>query len=66
MNSWWNNLLTWFHKDWWVYLLERPKGVSRWTAFWCRASGHPAGPRFYNPYGLEPDWHCRNCNDNLG
>ena len=34
----------WLTLDWWKFLLERPKvGQSRWTCFWCRARGHPAG-----------------------
>ena len=57
----------WLTLDWWKFLLERPKvGQSRWTCFWCRARGHPAGVWWFNVGGLEPDMHCMNCGDDLG
>jgi hypothetical protein len=49
------------------YLLGKPaKGISRWTAFWCRLKKHPAGVIWYNPSGLEPDMRCSKCFDDLG
>lgn len=56
----------WLTLDWWKFLLGKPAdGISRWTAFWCRARGHPYGVVWYN-MGLEPDMHCKNCYDDLG
>lgn len=41
-------------------------GWREWTrAVWCRLRGHPYGVFWYNPSGLEPDMHCRNCGDDL-
>lgn len=53
----------WFTLDWWKYLLEKPRSF---RAFFCRARGHSSGVIYYNPYGLEPDMHCKNCGDDLG
>jgi hypothetical protein len=52
----------WFDKYWWKYLLEKPLN---WTKFWCRMGGHKCGPIYYNPYGLEPDMRCKNCDDEI-
>ena len=60
---------SWFHLGFWEYLLEQPTDptyTNRWIRFWCRFFGHPKGVWYYNPRGLEPDMHCKNCNDNLG
>lgn len=55
----------WFTPDWWRYLLTGCKG---WTNFWCRVRGHPAGVWWYtsNPEAMEPDMHCKNCEEDLG
>jgi hypothetical protein len=71
VNSWWGwlwaELLTWFRPSWWKYLLEPPRGgLGRLATIRCRAMGHPCGPVWYNCSGLEPDWRCRDCGDNLG
>ena len=56
----------WFTLDWWEFLLGKPADeISRWTAVWCRARGHPYGVVWYN-MGAEPDMHCKNCYDDLG
>jgi hypothetical protein len=55
--------MKWFTKVWWDYLLKKPVSF---TSFFCRMSGHKCGVVWYNPGGLEPDMHCRNCNDDLG
>lgn len=55
-------LSTWFTKDWWGYLLEKPLNL---TKFFCRIKGHRCGPVWYNVGGLEPDMHCSNCYDDL-
>lgn len=63
------------------YALERPAYVEApWWRFddegsflraWaraavCRLRGHPRGPEWVNPGGLEPDMHCKTCGDDLG
>jgi hypothetical protein len=48
---------------WRLYLLEAPWD---WRKLWCRMKGHPAGPRYYHPCALEPDWRCSECGDDLG
>lgn len=60
----------WFHRSWWKYLLEKPKGraigwCGWWTRFWCRARGHD-DVWWYNVSGDEPDMHCKTCMDDLG
>jgi hypothetical protein len=32
----------------------------------CEAQGHPAGVRWYNPCGFEPDMRCNRCGTDLG
>jgi len=59
--------MKWFTLCWWKYLLEKSDndiGPIR-TAI-CRARNHPCGVWWYNPQGLEPDMHCKNCYDDLG
>jgi hypothetical protein len=59
-----------WNKWWWKYIFEkspyRYNDVPRWTVWWCRMRGHPAGPVWYNPRGLEPDMTCKNCGDDIG
>lgn len=65
MNKWLSTLSPWFTIGWWKYLLAKPAyGISLWTAFHCRRKGH-AGIIFYNPQGDAPDFHCKNCYDDL-
>jgi len=48
------------------YLFSKPaKGVSLWTAFWCRLKGHSCGVILFTS-NFEPDMRCKNCNDDLG
>jgi len=47
---------------WWRYVLFPWKGF---RVMWCRAKGH-AGVIWYNPNGLEPDMHCKQCGEDLG
>ena len=56
-----------FTKDCWSYLLEkRSDNEVPWLkVIWCRWNGHPAGIVYYNPSGLEPDYTCRCCGDDL-
>jgi hypothetical protein len=61
----------WFTISWWQYLLRKPEGndykdVSWIVRFICRSRNHPCGIVYYNPAGLEPDYHCKNCGDDLG
>lgn len=53
--------LSWFTKDWWKFLLEKPTNIRN---FICRARGH-AGIVFYNCGGTEPDYSCNFCDDDL-
>jgi len=53
----------WFSIDWWKYILFPWKGF---RTVICRAGGHKCGVIYYNPCGLEPDMHCKNCDDDLG
>lgn len=32
---------------------------------WCRIKGH-GKVYFYNPGGMEPDMHCRDCGEDIG
>ena len=62
-------VMKWFTKEWWNYLLEKPKDSSYtnwWVRFHCRRKGHPCGPWYHNIGGLEPDMHCKHCGDYLG
>lgn len=52
----------WFTGCWWQFLLEKPL---TWTKFVCRIKGHPEGVWWYSN-GLEPDMHCKTCEDDLG
>lgn len=55
-----------FTLAWWKYLFEKPRHYNILKVALCRARGHPDGVVWYNPGGLEPDMHCRNCGDDLG
>jgi hypothetical protein len=56
----------WFTINWWKYLLQKSKGdIGYIRTFLCRVKGHPSGIVYYNPGGIEPDYHCRNCDDDL-
>ena len=55
--------MKWLKPSWWKYLL---KDCTGWTNFVCRIKGHPYGVVYYNPSGLEPDMHCKNCGEDLG
>lgn len=51
----------------WERYLFAPKDPEvSWTqVIKCRLLGHPAGVVWYD-HGSEPDYHCRNCFDDLG
>ncbi len=53
----------WFSRGYWSYLLTGCKG---WTNFWCRVRCHPEGVVWVNAGGLEPNMHCRTCDEDLG
>lgn len=62
--------MRWLHKDWWLYLLERPK-ENRSLMFYlkrilCRYRDHPMGIIWYNIGGSEPDMRCKGCREDLG
>ena len=52
----------WLRLWWYIYLLKDNTGIDNII---CRAKGHE-GIVFYNPSGLEPDYHCKNCGEFLG
>jgi hypothetical protein len=49
------------------YLIRkpRPKGTPWPRLIICRWRGHKDGVVWYNPGGLEPDLHCKNCGEDL-
>jgi hypothetical protein len=53
-------LTRWFNIYWWEYICAKPFS---WITFCCRIKGHPNGSWYYNPHGLEPDDHCKDCGD---
>lgn len=59
-----------FTLAWWRYVLDdsrADKGCANWLArVMCRWRGHPAGVWFYNVGGLEPDYRCKGCGEDLG
>jgi hypothetical protein len=70
----------WFDRWWWQYLLmpldpteryigwyhRRRKNLRSWLrAVRCRMRGHPCGPIYHNPGGLEPNNHCKHCGDEI-
>lgn len=76
--TWWDKFLDffwgftrWFSKWWWQYLFEKKNGdqsfyeISRLKIILCKIKGHPNGYIFYNPGGYEPDYHCKDCYEEL-
>ena len=61
--SWYEKTSRWLSPGWYSYLFKPWKGF---RVFLCRIGGHSCGPVFYNPSGLEPDMHCKNCGEDLG
>ena len=55
--------MRWLNYHFWSYLLKRPFSIKK---FICRVGGHKCGPIYYNSTELEPNMHCRNCDDDLG
>jgi hypothetical protein len=72
--------MKWLSVGWWVYLFSSPWPryagpwwllwskfyTPRWEIVWCRIKGHPNGRIHFNPGGLEPDNHCKDCGEDLG
>jgi len=62
--------MKWFQLWWWKYLFEPSNkhfgDIGIFKRAICRARNHPCGVWWYNPQGLEPDMHCKNCGDDLG
>lgn len=46
-----------------IYWCSSPMG---WRGAICRWRNHPAGVKWVNTSGLEPDMRCRNCGEDLG
>jgi hypothetical protein len=55
--------LKWITWHYWIYIFKNNSGLQNIS---CRLRGHPNGPIYYNPGGLEPDWHCIDCDEYLG
>jgi hypothetical protein len=64
----------WIWPQWYYYLIwgcsygQRKRWgrrVENWNHLMCRIRCHPCGPIFFNPGGLEPDGHCKNCGDEI-
>jgi len=58
--------MRWLDIEWYRYLFAPRSTYSptSWlSVLWCRIRNHPCGPVWYNPNGLEPDMHCKNCGD---
>lgn len=54
-------------KDYLKYLFSSKENDISWiTVILCRINHHKCGVVWYNPGGLEPDMHCKNCGDDLG
>jgi hypothetical protein len=68
---WWN-VLRWFTREWWKYLLTDLNNSwwfgdeGRIQQILCRIKGHPAGEIFFTLYRDEPDHRCSNCREDLG
>jgi len=62
--------MKWFTIWWYKYLFAKRtwlgKDIPFYKVLWCRLKNHPSGVTWYNPNGLEPDMHCKNCGDDLG
>lgn len=64
----------WLSFEWWKYILS-PRQKYRYGGFYsdaswldvviCRIKGHPHGCFWYNPNGLEPDYHCKDCGEEI-
>jgi len=51
-------IMKWFTRSWWEYLLEIPKDsgyTTWWGRFNCRRLGHPCGPWYHNVGGLRAE-----------
>ena len=61
-------IAVWFQPWWYTYLFEpRRYDDEPWIrVLWCRARGHPSGVVFYNSGGMEPNYTCKGCGDDLG
>lgn len=54
----------WFlHPAYWEYLFAKPFNIAK---LFCRIRKHPHGIVWFNAGGLEPDYHCLGCDDDLG
>ena len=56
----------WFCKGWYSYVFNNtPKGIPKLVSVLCRMRNH-AGIEFYDAGGLEPDYSCKWCGEDLG
>ena len=63
-----NECIKWYHYlslDFYTDYVFETKPASLLN-FVCRMKGHPNGSWYYNPTGLEPDDHCKDCGEAIG
>lgn len=67
MSWFYKYVAVWFQSWWYPYLFAKRDPWTPWhIVLWCRLRGHPCGMVFYNPGGTEPDYHCKDCGDEIG
>lgn len=61
-NCWW-----WIEKREWHGRKPGPQPwkFPGWRTVLCRLKGHPKGPVFFNPGGLEPNPDCWDCGEEI-
>lgn len=55
-------IFKWFTLSYYQYVFVKPFSI---TKLFCRLTGHNAGIVYYNSLGYEPDYHCKNCDDEI-
>ena len=58
----------WVRWSWWRYVLSAPQKrnpTPRRFVAWCRLRGHPNGYIYFNPGGMEPDYRCKDCLEDI-
>lgn len=64
--------MKWLSPWWYQYLFSDLKWAYGEAWYWplkvivCRIKGHPRGWVYYNPGGMEPDYSCKDCGDEIG
>lgn len=67
MHLFWSLYAFFVSKEFRDWVLSKPNGdIGKLRTYLCRLRAHPDGIIYWYMGGLEPDYHCRNCNDDLG